>query len=621
VTASSGSAFPRPRMLILFLVVVAIAVYANSAGNGFVMDDSSAITSNTIVQKGFAGIPELLHTPYHQGYSVVANDLYRPLSLVLFAVEYQLFGLNPVPGHVVNLLLFVGCVLLLFLFLDQLFEQKKTGTAFIAALLFALHPIHTDVVDNIKGGDELLCFFFAFLSLNIYIKYAASGKPIQLLAGSFSLFMALLSKETAITFLAVIPLVFFFYKNEDRKRSTHILAGAVLAAGIFLTIRFSVLSAYHVNQLSEHAYIKNELAMQGLGFESRVATAVLMLGQYVQLLLLPYPLLCDYSAGTVPFVHFSDPLVLLSLAFYLFIGIVGIRRLLNNRKDPYAFGILFFLITISLFSNILFLTGATMAERFLFFPSVGFCIVAAMLIDQWVGKSAMPVYELLRNPKVLGAAGAICLCYAVITVNRNGDWKNNFILFSTDLKKAPHNCRLNFFVGNILLNTPAESDQADEKAAVAAIIPYFNTALATCPDYGTAQFELGTAYATLERYDSAVPHLERSLKIEPDNVACIGQLGRAYFMTKKYQPSVEAYKRANTLAPGNLLTNANLGLSYLYAGNSDSAIYYGYRAMALDPGFAGSYQILARAYTAKGNVDSAGKYEGIAQRNTPGYKL
>lgn len=146
--------------LAFFLGLISFIVYANTLRNGFAGDDIGTIRDNAYITKGgISAIPTLLSTPYHRGSLILANDLYRPLSLVLFATEYQLFGYNPLPFHFINILLYAGCVILLFLFLDGLFEQKRTGVAFIASLLFAVHPIHTEVVANIKSGDELLCFF------------------------------------------------------------------------------------------------------------------------------------------------------------------------------------------------------------------------------------------------------------------------------------------------------------------------------------------------------------------------------------------------------------------------------------------------------------------------------
>ncbi len=199
-------------ILCIVLAVASLLVYVNTLKNGFVLDDSVVTTKNTIVKQGFKGIPELLVTPRTKGISFNKSDNYRPLTLIMFAIEYQFFGDNAAVGHFFNILFFAGCVVLLFLFFDKLFERKKTVVVFIAAMLFALHPIHTEVVANIKSRDEIICFFLGFLSLNIFLEYMKTGKAWQLIMGSLALFLAFLSKETVITFLAIVPLVFFFTK-------------------------------------------------------------------------------------------------------------------------------------------------------------------------------------------------------------------------------------------------------------------------------------------------------------------------------------------------------------------------------------------------------------------------
>jgi hypothetical protein len=173
------------KQLCLVLAAVCFALYANTLKNGFALDDVMVFKENKIVAKGLSGIAELLSTPHMRGYLVIPNDLYRPLSLVMFAIEYQFFGASPFIGHLVNILLFAGCVIMLFLFLNNFFNGKKTAIAFIGAFVFALHPIHTEVVANMKSSDELFCFFFAFLSLNIFMSYMRDGKMKQLLLGVF----------------------------------------------------------------------------------------------------------------------------------------------------------------------------------------------------------------------------------------------------------------------------------------------------------------------------------------------------------------------------------------------------------------------------------------------------
>jgi len=207
----SRSLFQRRNLVLsAVLFIGSFLLYANTLHNGFAIDDLEVITGNTFVKKGIAGIPEILSTPHLRGFMIAPNETYRPLSLVFFAVENDFFGINPAVGHFFNILFFGFCVVLLFTFLDKLFDRRKTMVAFIAAALFAVHPIHTEVVDNIKSFDELLCFFFAFLSLNVFIAYAQTGRWQQLVAGIGCMFLSFISKETVISFIVIVPVVLFF---------------------------------------------------------------------------------------------------------------------------------------------------------------------------------------------------------------------------------------------------------------------------------------------------------------------------------------------------------------------------------------------------------------------------
>jgi protein O-mannosyl-transferase len=257
---------PTVRNLAILLFLISICVYANTLTNGYVLDDFAAIKENALVQKGVSAIPDLFTTPYHSGYvktnltTPAVNDLYRPLSLITFATELQLFGESPAISHGFNVLLFAGCVLLLFLFFDRLFGGEKTTIAFVASLLFAVHPIHSEVVANIKSRDELLCFFFALSSILSFINYARSGKTHLLLAGTVLYFLSLLSKETSLSFLAIVPLVFFFYINRNKKRSIYITAATAITGIAYLLIRQSVLKLHAADDLSNLAFIDNALA-------------------------------------------------------------------------------------------------------------------------------------------------------------------------------------------------------------------------------------------------------------------------------------------------------------------------------------------------------------------------
>jgi len=593
--------------LAICLGVISLIIYANTLRNGFTLDDASAVTENKFVAKGISAIHEILFTPYHRGYLATSNDLYRPLSLVIFAVEHQFFGVNPLVYHFFNIILFACCVILLFLFLDKLFERKKTVVAFIASLLFAVHPIHTEVVANIKSCDELLCFFFTFLCLNMFIKYVQTGKITLLIAGFFLFLLSLLSKETVITFLAVVPLIFFFYRNENKKRSAYIFVSTVFATIIFLAMRFSVLNYYYANDLTNISFIDNILAKPGLTYESRIATAILILGYYIKLLFIPYPLVCDYSYNTIPFVHFSDPRVLLSLAIYAFLIFFSIQRFRKNSKDSFAFGILFSLITITLFSNIPFLIGTPMGERLLFFPSIGFCLIIALLIEKWVVRSELNYQSLLKNTFLKVLLLPVIIIFTSLTITRNNDWKDDYTLYKTDLRKSLNNSRLNNYYGNeIVKNALTEKDTSNKRQIIMQGIPYIKNAISIYPDYRDAVTNMGRAYFSISYYDSAERYFFMAYLLTDSNgMVEIKNLANVYMEEKKYTQAIKLFKKAIEINPNDDDAYGQLAVSYFNISKYDTSEVYCIKALNLNPENMPAIDHLAGIYYIKNDYAKA----------------
>jgi len=616
---AAPSKFTLRWKLALLLAAISFIVYANTLSNGFVYDDLSAITKNTIVEKGIRAIPEILSTPYRYGYWVVPNDTYRPLSLVLFAIEYQISGKNPAIFHFVTLLLYAACVALLFLFFDSLFSRRRTAVAFIATLLFALHPIHTEVVANIKSCDELLCFLFAFLSLNVFLKYSGSGKIWQLILGAFCFLLALLAKETVVSFTGIILLIFLFYKNDNQKLSIHISAGSAIAVLLFFFIRNAVFTNYHINQFANIQIIDNALATPGLPFATRIASAFLVLGYYIKLLFVPYPLIMDYSYDHIPLVTISNPLVILSMATWLFLLVFSLRRFINNRKDPFAFSILWFLITISLYSNTFMLIAATLGERFLFFPSAGFCLLLALLIGKWIIKEDADNLTILKTPKLLAVLLPISVILAVLTINRNRDWIDNLTLYSADIEKAPRSVKLNYLLGMEYLNSSKdEKDPIKQKKGLENGINYLTRSLAIYPGYDDAQSELCDAYFRSGIYDSAAVHGKLSLALNPNNPYTLNNMGGIAFNRKDYESTITQCEKAISIQPGVVDMYTNVAASFLSMGRSDSGIAWLYKAIAVDPDYPTTCRFLVMAYQSAGKPDSVKKYEAEEKRISAG---
>ena len=625
--ASKTAAVAQPRFslnvkLAFLLGLIAFCVYVNTLKNNFAMDDYTMIIKNSIVTKGAKAIPELFTTPHSMGYGAIPNDEYRPLPMALFSVEYQLFEVNAMPYHFINILLFMGCVIALFFFLDRLFEGTKTAAVFVACLLFALHPIHTEVVANIKSGDELLSFLFAFLSLYVFLSYSRMGKAKDLLLGGLYLFLSFLSKETSFTFLALLPVILFCFREGQRRRGVQALVAAGIAGAVFLVIRFTVLNYYHANHIGQMDVVENALAKHGLSMESRIATAILIMGYYVKLLFVPYPLVCDYAFNTIPFTHFSDVRVLLTIAIYAALVVFAIRRFVKDRKDPYAFAVAVFLLTISIVSNIPFLIKSTMGERFLFYPSVGFCLAIALLAEQLMKKAGKAGWDAMKDKRILYALTPICLLYACITINRNADWLDNYTIYSTDLPKVPEDCRLNYFVGyQVQAMSYNEPNPAIRENMLRDVVKYYRKALDINPDYPDAIADLGATYFSMKKFDSAEVYDLMVLQYIPAAVVTRNNLMGVYLTSGQFRKAISLGTESMRLIPGNVNEYADLGSAYLSLKKYDSTLQCLKKGSAIDPTFFGINAVAAFLYNELGNRDSVNKYEALAQKSNPSFVI
>ncbi len=593
--AETASAARMPvKKLCAILAVFSFVLYANTLMNGYAFDDYVMVVKNSLVNSGFSGIPKLLTTSRMAGAGTSTVDNYRPLSLIMFAAEHQIFGDSPKVGHFFNILFYAGCVVLLFLFLDRLFEGRKTAVAFVAALLFLVHPIHTEVVANIKSRDEILCFFFGFLSLLLFLSYMERGKWRDLALAGLSLFLSYLSKETTITFLLVIPLVFFLYRRDNRTRAAVIAVVTVVVSLLFLLIRSRILAGQGMGA-GVVGFMDNALATAAPA--TRLATAILVLGMYLRLLFIPYPLSCDYCFNSIPLSGFGDVGVWLALAVYAVLAALAVRLLLKNSKSPWAFGILFFLVTLSLFSNIPILIGSEMGERFLFFASVGFCLVVALSVEKWLFTPGQSSPAVLRSGKVLALLVPVCLLYSGLTIARNGDWKDNFTLFKADVEKLPMNAKLNYFAGYELIANqfPNTQDKSEQKQLFLDGLKYLRNALSIYPEYADGESALGSAFFSVNAMDSAEAHFSKALALNSRQYAASNNLAIIYMHKSNYTKAVEAYRKSLVVLPDNAQGWYDMGGCYIQMKQYDSAIAALRQAVRFDPQLTDGYMQLGLA--------------------------
>ncbi|MBK5284401.1 MAG: DUF1736 domain-containing protein, partial [Bacteroidia bacterium] len=335
----------------LFAAAFGFLLYLSSINFNFSCDDTSAITSNFIVQKGARAIGEILKTPYRWGFWTNQDELYRPLSLVMFAIEWQLFPANPLPGHLINILLYGLTGFLLFNLLCRLFKNNLM-ISLTTVLLFLAHPVHTEVVASIKSRDEILSFLFSIISIPWLLDYFQSGKIKKIILSSIAFFLALMSKESALPLLAVMPLILVVFYNSTVKKSIVKIIPVVIAALIYLVIRAVVLHGI-IN--TKEINLLDNILVSAPDYLSRFATAIYVLGRYLLILIYPMHLSMDYSFKEIAILPFTDYRVLISASIY--ISLLGYSIYAIRKKNIVAFGILFYLTTIFISSNLVVTIG------------------------------------------------------------------------------------------------------------------------------------------------------------------------------------------------------------------------------------------------------------------------
>jgi tetratricopeptide (TPR) repeat protein len=445
----------------ILLFVACFACYGNTLANGYAYDDAVVITENKFTLAGIAGIPGIFGQNTFAGSyeDVPLLERYRPLSLATFAVERDLFGPNPHVAHAFNVLLFAFSTCLLWAFLRRLLAlrgeaQDLEHLPFIAALLFAVHPVHTEIVANIKGRDELLVLVGALSGLLFVFKYLDGHRRAPLGWAFLCFSLALFSKENAITFLAIVPLTVFTCRKGTAKDTVVSLLPIILASALFLVVRGMVLAG--APEVASDDILTNPFALASPA--QRFATVVATLGAYLRLLVFPHPLTIDYQPFHISLRGWGHLSVWLSLAAYG--TLAGLAVVMVRKRSLVAYGILFYLATLSIVSNLPFSTGTFMSERFIFVPSVGFVIVLGWLLANPRFRRALP------SPRVASAlVAALVLAGSIKTFARNGVWKDDFTLLTTDARTSENSVKANMAAAVTYLleaNRPERASQASE---------------------------------------------------------------------------------------------------------------------------------------------------------------
>jgi protein O-mannosyl-transferase len=629
------------------IILFGFLLYANTLNHGYTQDDAIVIYDNMYTQKGVAGISGLLTKDTFFGFfkkegkdKLVTGGRYRPFTPIMFALEYQIFGkskknaspqvgavqreLDPFSGHLINALLYGLLGYFIFQLLSKIFnirtdyKQHFEWVIFACVLLFMAHPIHTEAVANIKGRDEIMSMLGAIVATLFTIKYYEEKKMSSAIIAFASFFVALMSKENSITFLAIIPAIFWFFYNVNFSKSLSLLTPVIIATILFLICRTAVLGLDFGSksmELMNNPYIKlvgNEYVPFTAG--EKIGTIFYTLGYYIKLLFVPHPLTSDYYPRHIDIMSMSDPMVLLSLFTYL--GLIALAFYYYKKDRVISFSILFFIATLSIVSNLFFPIGTNMSERFMFMPSLAFCLIVPHVF-----------YKIFKNGKTtFGLIAVVVLVFSVKTFSRNMDWKDDFTLFTTDVKTSNKSAKiLNAAGGALCTNAEKEKDPAKKKQMLTEGIGYLKEAIKVHPSYTNAHLLMGNSYYYLGDYTNSISSYENALKYSPDftdaknNLAvALRDAGRqAGEKENNLAKAEQLLVKSLQMSPRDIETLRLLGITYGMAGNHNKAIEYFKKITEVDPKNASAFLNLSNAYNYIGDQINVQKYKAIAIQLDP----
>ena len=553
----------------------------------WVQDDHVAVETNPIVERG--DLVEIFTTHYWAGATGEDATLYRPVPIASFAIERRLTGTPSAPlAHLVNLLLHLAVSIALFALARRLGAGPLASSA--AALLFAVHPVHAEAVAGVVGRSEI----FAALGVIGALWAATHAGPLH--AGprpspavwrasawgaAACVFVALGSKETAIAVLPLLLALELLYRwpasPRDRRwwiERSATWAPTVLAVLVWYGLRARALEAWWATQ-SPHPVDNPLVRLEGA---ERLATALGLAARYLGLTVYPVTLSADYSGRTIPVEPgLLRPLPLVGLAI-----LVGAAALAAAALAPAvrggagapaeavrlrSFAAILFLAPYLVIGNLLVPIGTIFAERLLYLPSAGLCLLAgAFLGSLALDYPAFPKWSADQRIRYGGTILVLLVAaFAVRTYARALVWQDDRTVF----------------------------------AAVAA----------SHPDSPRAWFILGKQDVDADRLEQGLDSLARSVRVEPDYVPGWYEAGTVHARLGRYPEAAEHLRRAVDLAPGHAMAHYHLGLALQRLGRPGEAENAVRRALVNDPEIAGAWATLGHlAYLGGRPADALAAY-------------
>jgi len=627
-------------LIILAVLAVAVctaAAFFPSLSNGFVnWDDPSYVIGNEVIREISSDNMVKIFTSAFVGQ-------YCPLTILSYALDYRIFALNPFGYHLTNYLLNIAVTVLVFWFIFLL--SGELAVAFMAALLFGIHPLHVESIAWVSERKDIVCALFYVLTLITYLLYLAKEKKkyyyLCVLFAAFSL----LSKAMAVTVPVAIMLLDYF---RGRKVSGKVAIEKIpffALVGVFGAVNFHFLTVKQLTRITAPAALRAYYYAKTIPF-------------YLAKALAPVNLSALYPYASVSFRQVGGIKYYIAVTALLAAGVVFSRR--YSRKV--VFGSAFFLCTIAPVLQIIPSGSAFAADRYMYLPSIGvFYMLAVGMSKLFSGRATWERY--IRIPAVV-LFSVWSLWLAVLTWQRCYVWKDTRTLFMDVLEKYPVDHPVPYHKVGVFYARKGDYGKA---------MKYFKRALMVDPAFGFAAEEyekvrqlreqegqgitpayngdqdmyaaaeirilnaLGNAQGKTGNLEGAIAMFSEAVKLGPGDPEPQANLGYAYYMKGDLERAKHHLEKATAIDPDHVLARETLGNIYLKrdekammlnrmgeelgkAGKMEDALALFQKAVAIDPSYAEAYNNIGYVYYLTGENEKAKEYFNKAIEADPGFE-
>lgn len=576
------------KKLYLLFLALCLLFYGNSLQNGFSFDDSYVTVSNTpvkgkkftpnnpLVGGGIKNIPKIWQSRFGHGEGTAYD--YRPMTTTLFAIEYSLFGSSPHLNHFVSIALFSLIVFLLFIILRLCLKDHPFSELFslVCCVIFLAHPIHTEVVNNIKCTDELLAMMFGLLAVYNAIHFFELKKIKYILLVMVCLWAGLYSKMTAALFLAIIPMTLYFFFNLNKKYFLYLLPLLWLCFSFYNHSKGWFVTEAEVRP---YFHFENPLCGETVSFFTKVLFSLKTLGIYLKLLFFPYPLRFYYgNAMITTHLSIADFDILLAIAF----AAASIWFCFKTKDKIAIYGLAFFFICIAPILNFKSPVIGIVGERLCLIASTGFILFITAVVFSFFKTASNPIDLKVFSKKPLLYVSFVLAAFLFYDWYRNTAWMDEITLFERD---APHLER-SAGANNLLANK------------------YFEMLYSGNPKYKRQ-----------ELIEKCKRHYPLAFNTDSTVYSAYNNLGVVYFsFVGDVKTALSYFLLATKMHAGYSQALENVGNCYYYLGDIDNAIINYRNAILFSTKQQKSFVQLIRILLNKKRFNEAGKLLDITDK-------